>query len=224
MISPVAATSIEINSTITDSFTTTLFAGMESKNLTVTGNLISFAATVSPSDISSTIATTDNAITLNTRSTSNIYPTITTTDDTIALTMQLISSSSSTVVTTGNQIAQSTLNGSSAIITPTLISFTANSNNSTSSSATLFIVVGLLSLLLTGSTIIFCTVLYMYRWKRYAAITIIQMLKLTLYCCFYSTGKYADIKFLKMSKEIKMVCSNEILTHNDSDCYNRDLC
>ena len=176
MISPVAApttriaTSIEINSTITDSFTATSFAGMESKNFTVTGNLISFAATTSPSDIPSAIAITDNAITLTTSSTSNIYPTITTTDDTIAFTTQLILSSSSTVVTTGNQITQPTSNGSSTIITPSLILFVANSDNSTSSSATLFIVVGLLSLLLTGSTIIFCTVLYMYRWKRYAII------------------------------------------------------
>ena len=193
MLPPVATRitkSLEINNAITAA---TSFAGMESKYVAVTSNLISFAATTS-SDISSAIAITNNVITLTT---SNIYNTITTTDNTIALTTQLISSSSSTVVTTSNQITQSTSNGSSTIITPTLISFTANSNNSTSSSATLLILVGLLSLLLTGSTIIFCTVLYMYRWKRYVAITIIQMLKLTLYCCFYSTRKYADIKFLK---------------------------
>ena len=30
-------------------------------------------------------------------------------------------------------------------------------------------------------------------------------------CCLFSTGKYADIRFLKMSQRIKMVCNCTIL-------------
>ena len=68
----------------------------------------------------------------------------------------------STVVVTDNLTTQHTLNGLSTT-TPS-VTTSSGSNMPTS----LLIAIGVLIVLLIGSIIFFCTVLYIYRWKRYA--------------------------------------------------------
>ena len=187
-------------------------------------NLISFTTTESTSSSISNVMMTDNLVTFTTQQfisygSSTLTPTVTSlptrstdNDNLITFTTTPSSSISSIVIMTDNLISQLTSNGSPTVTyRPTLSSLPSSndpsatsSSNSNTSSATLFIVIGVLFLLLIGSVYIFCIVLCVYRWKRYvnvyvqSGIALVQMIML-----FYSTGKYADIKFLKMSRLLR---------------------
>ena len=104
-----------------------------------------------------------------TQSTSGGHSTAVLNENPTAVTMQSTSGGHSTAVINENLTivtTQSTTNGSSTI-TSTVTSFPTSSNDDTSST-TLFITIGVLSVLLIGSitATIFCTVSYTYRWKR----------------------------------------------------------
>ena len=172
--------------------TVALTKPLESSNTTMDSFIAATPSTVMDSN---SVVITDNLIDFTT----TVFTTTTTT--TFASSISTTTSHFSTVIITDNHITQHTPSSFSTT-TPTV---TTSSGSNTSVS--FFIAIGLLIILLIGSIIIFCTVLYIYRWKRYAnkcmykLITVVQMIVL-----FYSTGKNADIKFLKMSQTVKMVC------------------
>jgi len=68
-----------------------------------------------------------------------------------------------------------------------------------------------LTLLLFGSGIVFFVILCVYRHKKYAITCSVHVVNILL----YSTGRNADLKFLKMSQTIKKV--------NNKDCINANL-
>ena len=139
--------SLERNSTAAGSLIATSYAMLESKSDTITEVII---ATPSAPNSSSNNVITDDTVLFSIWSTITIDTT----------------SNSSTVVIAANSVAQNTSIGFSTI-THTDTSLPAG-NVDDSSSVTLFTTIAVLILLLMGSVIVFCTVFYIYRWKRYA--------------------------------------------------------
>ena len=97
---------------------------------------------------------------------------VTTTDNLMDFTNTVFASTTSTashfstVIIPDNHITQHTPSGFSTT-TPTV---TTSSRSSSNTSTSFFIAIGVLTVLLIGSVIIniFCTALYIYRWRRYA--------------------------------------------------------
>lgn len=93
------------------------------------------------------------------------------------ITTTIVDVKSQSVAVTDDLATYTTQLGSnvSFSITPTVNLLPPSISNE--SLTTLFITTGVLVSLLIGSIIVFCTVLCVYRWKRYVGQTIIQMLK-----------------------------------------------
>ena len=186
--------------------TTTITATTATTTATTTTTTTTTAANTSPAN-----ATTTTTATITTTTTANttINTNTNVNNNTAVILPKPVSNITDSLITTTIVATKfndlTTYNTQSA--SNNSFTMTATSNPSTSNGSNnkaLFIIIGVLISLLIGSVIIFCSVLCGYRLKRYRNIRAnFQTSK--NFTGFCSTGKYPNIRFLKMNQTIKMV-------------------